>query len=60
MFPATRFFIMSEPESRPASCQNDITGDHIITKVSSEDYRNGWDRIFGKKDKDESNTPEGE
>jgi len=51
---------MSEPETRPSSSQNDITGDHIITKASSEGYRNGWDRIFGKKDKEESNTPEGE
>lgn len=38
-----------DKELRPSSCQNDITGDHIITKVSSKAYRSGYDRIFGKK-----------
>ncbi len=28
---------------------NDITGDKIATKSSTDDYRDGWDRIFGKK-----------
>jgi hypothetical protein len=28
---------------------NDITGDAIQTKNVSDNYRDGWDRIFGKK-----------
>lgn len=28
---------------------NDITGDKLITGVSNEKYRQGWDLIFGKK-----------
>ena len=48
MFRASPLFIMDK-ELRPSSSQNDITGDHIITKVSNETYRSGWDRIFGKK-----------
>lgn len=30
--------------------RNDITGDAIQTGTSSDAYRDGWDRIFGKKD----------
>lgn len=30
------------------AARNDITGDSIATKNPSEEYRNGWDRIFGK------------
>ena len=29
--------------------KNDITGDSQKTKSSSDAYREGWDRIFGKK-----------
>ena len=29
---------------------NDITGDSILTRSSTEKYRDNWDRIFGKKD----------
>lgn len=29
--------------------KNDITGDTIKTKVSTQAYRDGWDRIFNKK-----------
>jgi len=29
--------------------RNDITGDAIRTDSSTEVYREGWDRIFGKK-----------
>tara|TARA_R110000772_G_scaffold45987_5_gene105110 strand:+ start:420 stop:593 length:174 start_codon:yes stop_codon:yes gene_type:complete len=32
--------------STPA--RNDITKDLIKTKVSNEQYRQGWDRIFSK------------
>lgn len=48
--------IKMDKELQPSSSQNDITGDHIITGVSNEAYRSGYDRIFGKK-KDE-NLPE--
>lgn len=30
------------------SAKNDITGDSIITKSSTDKYRDGWERIFGK------------
>lgn len=33
---------------------NDITGDSIITKSSTEKYRDNWDRIFGKKNSEDS------
>ena len=29
--------------------RNDITGDSLTTKSATDSYRNGWDRIFGKK-----------
>jgi len=29
--------------------KNDVTGDRIITKSSSNAYRDNWDRIFGDK-----------
>lgn len=29
--------------------RNDITGDSIQTKTSSQAYRDNWDAIFGKK-----------
>ena len=29
--------------------KNDVTGDEIKTKVSTQAYRDGWDRIFGNK-----------
>lgn len=32
------------------TARNDITGDAIQTKGSSDAYREGWDRIFGKKE----------
>jgi hypothetical protein len=34
------------------TARNDITGDSIATKTSTESYRDGWDRIFGKKKSD--------
>lgn len=30
--------------------KNPITGDEIKTKGSTDNYRDGWDRIFGKKE----------
>lgn len=31
--------------------KNDITGDSIRSRGSSKKYDEGWDRIFGKKNK---------
>lgn len=33
--------------------KNDITGDSIISKTNTKQYEDNWDRIFGKKKKDE-------
>lgn len=30
------------------TARNDITGDPLVTSASSNAYRDGWDRIFGK------------
>lgn len=35
------------------AARNDITGDTIVTKKTDDSYRDGWDRIFGKKSKTE-------
>ena len=32
---------------------NDITGDKIQTKVTTEEYRDNYDKIFSKEDYDE-------
>ena len=36
-----------------STARNDITGDSIQSKPGTDLYRDGWDRIFGKKDTDE-------
>lgn len=28
---------------------NDVTGDSLISKSTTDQYRDGWDRIFGNK-----------
>lgn len=33
------------------TAKNDVTGDTIATKVSSDAYREGWDRIFSTRQK---------
>lgn len=38
--------------------RNDITGDSLTTKSATDSYRNGWDRIFGKKDSTVKNVAE--
>lgn len=38
--------------------KNDITGDSIHSKASGEAYRNGYDAIWGKKDKPKSEAME--
>ena len=37
------------------AAKNDITGDAIRSKPSSNKYAEGWERIFGKKSVKESN-----
>jgi hypothetical protein len=34
--------------------KNDITGDSIQTKSSSQRYRDNWEKIFGKKNSKDS------
>lgn len=29
--------------------KNDVTGDRLISKIPSDNYRDNWERIFGKK-----------
>jgi hypothetical protein len=36
------------------TAQNDVTGDWLHSKPNNEMFEQGWDRIFGKKKKDES------
>jgi hypothetical protein len=36
------------------TARNDVTGDFIASKPNSEMFEQGWDRIFGKKKKEES------
>ena len=38
------------------TARNDITGDTLVTKGTTDDYRDGWDRIFGKKKLDPTNS----
>lgn len=40
--------------------RNDITGDTIQTKNSNDAYRDGWDRIFGKKPAEDPAPPSDE
>jgi hypothetical protein len=39
-----------------STARNDITGDSIQSKPSSDLYRDNWDRIFGGKNSSESNN----
>jgi len=36
------------------TARNDVTGDWIQSKPNSDMFGDGWDRIFGKKKKEES------
>jgi hypothetical protein len=36
---------------------NDVTGEALVTKPSSDKYRTGWDAIFGKKDDNKDEKP---
>lgn len=31
---------------------NDVTGDRLVSKANNKDYRDNYDKIFGKKDAD--------
>ena len=31
--------------------KNDVTGDKIISRITNDKYSEGWDRIFGNKNK---------
>lgn len=33
--------------------RNNITGDRMVSKTTSEEYRNNWNKIFGKKEVEE-------
>jgi hypothetical protein len=35
---------------KPQTSYNDITGAKLTTGGATDDYRSGWDRIFGKKE----------
>ena len=37
--------------------KNDITGDKIQTKTTTKEYRDGWDAIFGKWEREEKRSP---
>ena len=39
-----------------ATARNEHTGDAIATRNISDAYRDGYDRVFGKKKKDEPAT----
>ena len=36
------------------TAQNDVTGDWLHSKPNNDMFEQGWDRIFGKKKKEES------
>lgn len=38
--------------------RNDITGDKIQSKPSTDKYRDGWDAIFGKWERNETQKQE--
>lgn len=40
--------------------KNDITGDSITTKSTSDAYRDNWDKIFSKKKKEEKQVDQEE
>jgi hypothetical protein len=46
---------MGTKKGKPMVAKNDITGDSIQTKDSSEAYRNNYDLIFRKKETAQEN-----
>ena len=43
-----------------ATARNDITGNALRSKPPSDKYNEGWERIFGKKNKDKKEEPKKE
>ncbi len=39
----------NQATSKPNTSFNDVTGDSLKTKASSQAYRDNWDNIFGNK-----------
>lgn len=39
------------------TARNDITGDNIQSKPSSDLYRDNWERIFGNKKDEQQESP---
>ena len=39
------------------TARNDVTGDWIQSKPNSDQFEEGWDRIFGKKKKSDDVSP---
>jgi len=39
---------------------NDVTGDRLVSKANNKDFRDNYDRIFGKKDADKKTTSSSE
>ena len=40
--------------------KNDVTGDKIQSRVSSDEYRDNWEKIFGKSSSDEAGVQDEE
>lgn len=40
--------------------KNDVTGDALVSKTTTESYRDGWDRIFGTTEEEEQKKTEEE
>lgn len=40
------------------SSTNDVTGDYLVNKKTTDAYRDNYDKIFGKKNKDVKLTKE--
>jgi len=38
------------------AAKNDVTGDSLTTKAPNKKYDEGWERIFGKKNKENIET----
>ncbi len=49
---------MEDEKEKTKTAKNDITGDSINTKPSNQKYRDNWDKIFRKKNADNSSKIE--
>lgn len=43
--------LTTSPKNSGEAAKNDVTGDSIKTKNVTDKYRDGWDRIWGNKNK---------